>query len=79
MTSKNSEGKADRCKKENSKNFHATKNQLRYGRILRNIQLDDCELPSLPFLAETSGDEIKSQIDSDSIHDWNIIFKQIPV
>ena len=39
----------------------------------------DCELSSLPFLAEISDDDIKSQIDSNSIPDWNITFKQIPV
>ena len=39
----------------------------------------DCELSSLPFLAEINDDEIKSQTGSDSNPDWNIIFKQIPV
>ena len=39
----------------------------------------DCELSSLPFLAEISDDDIKSQIDSNSIPDWNITFKQIQV
>ena len=38
----------------------------------------DFELSSLPFLAEISDDEIKSQIDNDSIPDWNIIFKKNP-
>ena len=39
-TSKDSEGKTDRWKKENSKKIHATKNQLRCGRIFRNNQLN---------------------------------------
>lgn len=39
----------------------------------------DCELSSPPLLAEISDDEIKSHIDSDSIPDWNITFKQFPV
>ena len=39
----------------------------------------DCELSSLPLLSEISDDEIKSHIDSGSIPDWNITFKQIPV
>ena len=38
-----------------------------------------CELSSLPFFAEISDDEIKSHTDSNSIPDWNITFKQIPV
>ena len=39
----------------------------------------DCELSSIPFLAEISDEDIKSQIDSDSFADWNITFKQISV
>ncbi|KAJ9582304.1 hypothetical protein L9F63_003340 [Diploptera punctata] len=39
----------------------------------------DCELSSSPLLAEISDDEIKSHVDSDSIRDWNITFKQFPV
>ena len=39
----------------------------------------DCEFSSPPFLAEISDDEIISQIDSDSIPDWNVTFKQISV
>lgn len=39
----------------------------------------DCELSSPPLLAEISDDEIKSHIDSGSIPDWNITFKQFPV
>ena len=38
-----------------------------------------CELSSLPLLAEISDDKIKPHIDSDSISDWIITFKQIPV
>ena len=38
-----------------------------------------CELPSLPLLAEISNNEIKLHIDSDTIPDWIITFKQIPV
>ena len=37
-----------------------------------------CELSSFLLLAEISDDEIKSHIDSDSIADWIITFKQIP-
>ena len=40
LTSKNSEGKADRCKQHKCKNIHATKNQFHWQRILRNDQLD---------------------------------------
>ena len=39
----------------------------------------DCELSSLLSLAEITDDEIKSQTDSNSIPDWNITFKQIPI
>ena len=39
----------------------------------------DCQLTSLPFLAEISDNKIKSQTDSDSIADRNFNFKQIPV
>ena len=39
----------------------------------------DCELSSLPFLLEISDDEIKSLINSYSIPEWKITFKQIPV
>ncbi|KAJ9597320.1 hypothetical protein L9F63_011841, partial [Diploptera punctata] len=78
-TSMNSEGMADRCKKENSGNIHATKNELQCARIHKNNQLDDCELSSPPLLVEISDDEIKSHIDSDSIPDWNITFKQFLV
>ena len=39
----------------------------------------DCELSSLPFLAEITGDVIKSQIDNDPTPEWNITFKQILV
>ena len=38
----------------------------------------DCELSS-PSLSEISDNEIKSHIDCDSIFDWNIAFKQLPV
>ena len=39
----------------------------------------DSELSSFPFLTEISNDEYKSQIDNDSIPNWNITFKQILV
>ena len=45
----------------------------------KKINWMTCELSSLPFLAEMSDDEIKSQNGSDSLRDWNSIFKQIPV
>lgn len=38
----------------------------------------DYELSSPPLPAKISDDEIKSHIDSDSIHNWNITFKQFP-
>ena len=38
-----------------------------------------CGLFSLPLLAETNEDEIKSHMDSDSIPEWIITFKQIPI
>ena len=38
-----------------------------------------CDLSSLPLLAEINDDDIKSHIDSDSIPDWIITFRQIPV
>ena len=38
-----------------------------------------CELSSFPLLSEISDDEIKSHIDTDSIPDWNITFKEILV
>ena len=37
-----------------------------------------CELSSFSLLAEISDDVIKSYIDSDSIPDWVITFKEIP-
>ena len=37
------------------------------------------ELSSLPLLSEIRDDEIKWRIDSDSISDCNITFKEIPV
>ena len=38
-----------------------------------------CELYSLTLMSEINDDEIKSHIDSESIPDWNITFKKIPV
>ena len=43
------------------------------------INLINCELPSLPFSAGISEYEMKSQIGSDLIPDWNVTFKQISV
>ncbi|KAJ9579282.1 hypothetical protein L9F63_024617 [Diploptera punctata] len=39
----------------------------------------DCELSSPPLLAEISDDVNRSHIDSDTIPDWSITFKQFPV
>ena len=78
-TSKNSEGKADRCKKENSKNIQVTKKNFNVLEYSETINCMDCELSSFPFLAEISDNEIKSQTDSDSIPNWIINVKQIPV
>ena len=78
-TSKNSEGKADRSKKENSKNIHSSKNQLQCGRKIRNDQVDELWIIFSPNVEKNSDDGIKSHFDCDAISDWNIAFKQFPI
>ncbi|GBM92292.1 hypothetical protein AVEN_259141-1 [Araneus ventricosus] len=39
----------------------------------------DCDLSSPPLLKDSSGDEIKSHIQSNSVPNWDITFKTCPV
>ena len=56
---KNSEGKADRYNKENSKNIHTTKVNINAEEYSEMINWMNFELSSHPLLEEISDDEIK--------------------